>query len=99
AGFQTTRSIPATGYTFIESGIIYVKAQATANDLVLANVGGLVNGKTIKVSTSTSDEGNGQYNLNASYADLGITAVGFVTYLDGSGNKVTIYTDAYNVIQ
>ncbi|MDP4134112.1 MAG: hypothetical protein Q8882_08885, partial [Bacillota bacterium] len=99
AGFQTTRSIPAAGYTFVESGIIYVKAQATANDLVLANVEGLVSGKTIKVSTATSQEGNGQYNLNASYTELGITAVGFMTYLDGSGNKVTIYTDAYNVTQ
>ncbi|MDP4133685.1 MAG: leucine-rich repeat protein [Bacillota bacterium] len=97
AGFQTTRSIPASGYTFVESGIIYVKAQATANDLVLANVGGLVSGKTIKVSTSTSDEGNGQYSLNASYTEMGITAVGFITYLDGSGNKVTVYTGANNV--
>ena len=33
------------------------------------------------------------FKLAASYADLGITARGYLIYLDGNGNKRTIYTD------
>lgn len=87
--FQTTMDVPE-GYTYVESGIVYVKTKASAGDLMLPNVGKTIDGKTVKCSLSTT--GEPQYKLSASYGEAGITARGYLICLDGTGKRRVFYT-------
>ena len=49
------------------------------------------NGKAVKVATCDKTT-SGQYKLTASYAEFGIKAVGFITYVEDGAVK-TIYTE------
>ncbi|MBQ2942827.1 MAG: discoidin domain-containing protein [Clostridia bacterium] len=94
AGFITTRYVP-TGTEVIETGVIYVK-DASYGDLTIASVGKTsTNGKAVKAAFA-SETGTGQHKLSASYAELGIKARGFLTYMK-DGALTTIYTDTITV--
>ncbi len=100
AGFITTRYVPS-GVNVIETGVIYVKDasyEGSGEDgkLTVADAGNTsANGKTVKVAFSSKTE-SGQHKLSASYTDLGIKAVGFITYVEGEG-ITTLYTDMITV--
>ena len=94
ASFLTTRYVPSN-IEVIETGVIYVK-DASYGALTVAEVGKTSqNDKAVKVATS-SKKNSGQYKLTASYAEYGIKAIGFITYMDGD-NAVTLYTDTITV--
>ena len=94
ASFLTTRYVPEN-IEVIETGVIYVK-DASYGALTIAEVGKTSdNGKEVKVATSNKTA-SGQYKLTASYAEYGIKAIGFITYMDGD-NAVTVYTDTITV--
>ncbi len=104
AGFITTRYVPE-GTEVIETGVIYVK-DASYGDLTIASAGKTsTNGKAVKVAFASANgkdsEGNpaivsGQHKLSASYAELGIKARGFITYMK-DGVVTTIYTETITV--
>ncbi len=100
AGFITTRYVPS-GVKVIESGVIYVKDASYVGSgedgkLTVADAGNTsANGKTVKVAFSSKTE-SGQHKLSASYTDLGIKAVGFITYVEGD-SIITLYTDMITV--
>jgi hypothetical protein len=78
------------GCTFSEAGILYVKAETDSDTLVLENEGQKVSEKEIK-RTSVSE--NQMFKLSASYAETGLTARGYLVYLDSDGERQVIYTD------
>ena len=91
ASFLTTRYVPS-GVEVLETGVIYVK-DASYGDLTIADIGKTsANGKAVKVATCDKTT-SGQYKLTASYAEFGIKAVGFITYVEDGAVK-TIYTEA-----
>ena len=100
AGFITTRYVPS-GVNVIETGVIYVKDasyEGSGEDgkLTVADAGCTsANGKTVKVAFASETE-SGQHKLSASYTDIGIKAVGFITYADGD-SITTLYTDMITV--
>ncbi|MDO5478715.1 MAG: hypothetical protein Q4G23_06065, partial [Clostridia bacterium] len=100
AGFITTRYVPS-GVEVIETGVIYVKdasyiGSGEDGKLTVADAGMTSgNGKAVKVAFA-SDTASGQYKLSASYTELGIKAVGFITYVEGDSIK-TLYTDMIEV--
>ena len=83
------------GYTYIESGTIYVKTEAGAIDLALENEGKELDGKVIKRSPTSN--GSSMFRLSASYKESGITARAYVIYLDKKGERKVIYTDTFFV--
>lgn len=89
ASFLATAYIPE-GATYLESGILYVKTVADPGTLIMSNLGNKIDDKEIKRTIAVPDM---MFKLSASYADLGITARGYLTYLDEQGLKKTIYTD------
>lgn len=95
ASFLTTRVVPE-GVTVLETGVIYVKDDGVT-DLTIDMIGTTTaDGKKIKVALCDSKT-SGQYKLTASYKDYGgISARGFITYLDGEEVK-TVYTDFYKI--
>ncbi|MDO5477945.1 MAG: alkaline phosphatase [Clostridia bacterium] len=78
------------GCTFSEAGILYVKAETDSETLVLENEGKKVSDKEIK-RTSVSE--NQMFKLSASYTETGLTARGYLVYLDSDGERQVIYTD------
>ena len=94
ASFLTTRYVPS-GVEVLETGVIYVK-DASYGDLTIADIGKTsANGKAVKVATCDKTT-SGQYKLTASYAEFGIKAVGFITYIEDRAVK-TIYTEEIEV--
>lgn len=90
ASFLTAVEVPE-GYTRVESGVLYAKTKVDEANLVLANVGKSIDGKEIKRTFSVSNAP--QYKLSASYGERGITARGYLVYLDGENKKQVIYTE------
>lgn len=82
--------------TFIEAGILYAKTKVDKGTLVISNLGTTIDGKEIKRTIVTKDT---MFKLTASYGELGITARGYLIYLDENGEKKTIYTDTTYIVE
>ena len=82
------------GNTFVEAGILYVKSETDADTLVLENEGEKVSDKEIKRTSVTENQ---MFKLSASYKESGLTARGYLIYIDAEGEKQVVYTNI-NVI-
>ena len=93
ATFLTERTVP-TGYTVVESGVIYTADATKAETLTTENIGG-----TVFTKTATSTSANGQFRLTLSAKNgsaITVYVVSYLTYLDKLGNEHTIYSDVFS---
>ena len=84
------------GITIVEAGILYAKTNVDAGTLVMSNLGMTLDGKEIKRTIAKEDM---MFKLTASYGEFGITARGYLIYLDENGEKKTIYTDTTYIVE
>ena len=89
----TIRWFAPEGYTVQEVGFVY-----SANAMYANDADGLVIGAesvTKHISNQTDDTGIYTLNNTTSVASRTLYIKGFLTYTDGAGNVITIYTDMW----
>ena len=86
----TERWFAPEGYTVQEVGFVYGTNAAFANDPDALVIGGT--GVVKHISYQTSATGIYTLNITASDASKTLYIKGFLTYTDGDGNVITVYT-------
>ena len=93
ATFLTERYLPS-GYTYVSAGVIFTSGDY--DELTLETV----NNSTIYSRSVSSTSANGQFRQtlgSSKGAELDISLVAYLTYLDAEGNLNTIYSPAYSL--
>lgn len=90
--YLTERTVP-TGYTLVESGVIYTADDNKADMLTLENVAA-----TVRKKAATTTTPNGQFRMSLSSRDgsaINVYLVSYLTYIDTVGETHTIYSAVY----
>ena len=93
ASFLTERYVPA-GYTYVNAGVIFTAGEY--DELTLD----AVDNTAIYSRSVSSTNANGQFRQtigSSTGAELNVSLVAYLTYLDAEGNLNTIYTSAYSL--
>ena len=98
--FMVTRTVPE-GYTYVSSGVLFATAKANATDEIMRveNVESADYKGKITQNKASYATGNGQYMITklAKYGKVYYSR-GYLSYLDTTGNLVTIYTDINKLV-
>lgn len=93
ASFLTERYVPA-GYTYVNAGVIFTAGEY--DELTLDTV----DNTAIYSRSVSSTNANGQFRQtlgSSTGAELNVSLVAYLTYMDAEGNLNTIYTSAYSL--
>ena len=93
ASFLTERYVPA-GYTYVNAGVIFTAGEY--DELTLDTV----DNTAIYSRSVSSTSANGQFRQtlgSSTGAELNVSLVAYLTYMDAEGNLNTIYTSAYSL--
>lgn len=93
ASFLTERYLPA-GYTYVGAGVIFTAGEY--DELTLDTI----DNATIYSRIVSSTNANGQFRQtlgSSTGAELKVSLVAYLTYLDAEGNINTIYSSAYSL--
>ncbi len=93
--YLTERNVP-TGYTLVESGVIYTADDNKSDMLTLENVAA-----TVRKKAATSSTPNGQFRMTLSSRDgsaINVYLVSYLTYIDTAGDTHTIYSSVYSSV-
>ena len=93
ASFLTERYVPA-GYTYVNAGVIFTAGEY--DELTLDTV----DNTAIYSRNVSSTSANGQFRQtlgSSTGAELNVSLVAYLTYMDAEGNINTIYSSAYSL--
>ena len=93
ASFLTERYVPA-GHTYVNAGVIFTAGEY--DELTLDTV----DNTAIYSRSVSSTLANGQFRQtlgSSTGAELNVSLVAYLTYMDAEGNLKTIYTSAYSL--
>ncbi|MBQ9846603.1 MAG: hypothetical protein IJO58_02160 [Clostridia bacterium] len=93
ASFLTERYVPA-GYTYVNAGVIFTAGEY--DELTLDTV----DNTAIYSRSVSSTSANGQFRQtlgSSTSAELNVSLVAYLTYMDAEGNINTIYSSAYSL--
>lgn len=93
ASFLTERYVPA-GYTYVNAGVIFTAGEY--DELTLDTV----DNTAIYSRSVSSTSANGQFRQtlgSSTGAELNVSLVAYLTYMDAEGNINTIYSSAYSL--